>query len=390
LLELFEESSGIIALVRHSEGGSDTPVRIEFTAAAASWLADAHAKASEWGPVHQPMIVPPRDWSTPFNGGYITRALRGAHLVLSHSRGYLDELRTWDMPEVYSAVNAIQRTPWRINKSVLAVMQEAWGAGPRLQSLLVEADEPLPAKPAGLENHKGVTADDLPLELKEQLTVWKARAAKTHEANARRASDRSGLAKKLHVADKFKDFEAIYFPHYLDFRGRIYPFANYLNPQGDDLARGLLEFAEGRSLGPRGVYWLKVHIANLFGVDKVSFEERVKWTEENSERLLAAAADPLNFHSIWAKADSPWSALAAIFEFAGYMVQGEDYVSHLPIAMDGSCSGLQHYSAMLRDPVGGREVNLVPGDKPGDIYTQVAKRAQAVCNIPTSVEHLQA
>jgi DNA-directed RNA polymerase len=33
---------------------------------------------------------------------------------------------------------------------------------------------------------------------------------------------------------------------------------------------------------------------------------------------------------------------------------------------------------MLRDPVGGAAVNLVPAAKPGDIYTQVAKRAQAL------------
>jgi DNA-directed RNA polymerase len=46
--------------------------------------------------------------------------------------------------------------------------------------------------------------------------------------------------------------------------------------------------------------------------------------------------------------------------------------------MDGSCSGLQHYSAILRDEVGGAAVNLVPGEKPSDIYTMVAKRAQVL------------
>jgi Mitochondrial DNA-directed RNA polymerase len=46
--------------------------------------------------------------------------------------------------------------------------------------------------------------------------------------------------------------------------------------------------------------------------------------------------------------------------------------------MDGSCSGLQHYSALLLDEVGGAAVNLVPGDTPSDIYTMVADRAQVL------------
>jgi DNA-directed RNA polymerase len=40
--------------------------------------------------------------------------------------------------------------------------------------------------------------------------------------------------------------------------------------------------------------------------------------------------------------------------------------------MDGSCNGLQHFSAMLRDPIGGEAVNLLPGDGPRDIYQTVA------------------
>jgi len=35
------------------------------------------------------------------------------------------------------------------------------------------------------------------------------------------------------------------------------------------------------------------------------------------------------------------------------------------------CNGLQHFSAMLRDPRGGRAVNLTPSDKPQDIYQEV-------------------
>ena len=40
----------------------------------------------------------------------------------------------------------------------------------------------------------------------------------------------------------------------------------------------------------------------------------------------------------------------------------------------GSCNGLQHYAALGLDAKGGAQVNLVPGDKPGDVYT-------GVCNV---------
>lgn len=48
------------------------------------------------------------------------------------------------------------------------------------------------------------------------------------------------------------------------------------------------------------------------------------------------------------------------------------FISHLPVYQDGSCNGLQHYAALGRDEEGGREVNLVPAEKPSDVYSSVA------------------
>ena len=58
------------------------------------------------------------------------------------------------------------------------------------------------------------------------------------------------------------------------------------------------------------------------------------------------------------------------------MEQGTDYVSHIPVAFDGSCSGIQHFSAMLKDEIGGTAVNLVPDDKVHDIYGIVAEHVK--------------
>lgn len=398
LVELFDECCNLVTLRRDTEGRHNTPVKVVFTEEAQEWFAQSHDRASTWCPVHLPMLVPPSDWRSEeydvhvpsdgvgpslipkrIVGGYLTRAIRRANMVQSHLPGAFRRMADAGMENVYNAVNAIQRTPWRINKQLLKVMHETRSSGERFQSLFVESDKPLPPRPAGVSSDTDV--DSLPLEQKEALMTWKRDAALAYDFNARQRSKRVAVAQKLFVADKFADEAAIYFPHYLDFRGRIYPFASYLNPQSSDSGRALLEFAEGKPLGERGLFWLKVQIANLFGVDKVSFEERVKWVNDHLDELLDSAALPLDGQMMWTSADkgaNKWQALAACMELAGALVEGPSYVSHLPIAMDGSCSGLQHYSAMLRDPVGGAAVNLVPQSKPGDIYTEVARRAQAL------------
>lgn len=55
----------------------------------------------------------------------------------------------------------------------------------------------------------------------------------------------------------------------LDFRGRVYPIPPHLNHLGNDLCRGLLSFARKKPLGERGLFWLKIQVANLYGNDKV-------------------------------------------------------------------------------------------------------------------------
>lgn len=52
--------------------------------------------------------------------------------------------------------------------------------------------------------------------------------------------------------------------------------------------------------------------------------------------------------------DDPWQFLAACIEFTNALRSGdpENYISHLPIHQDGTCNGLQHYSALGRDTLG--------------------------------------
>ena len=53
------------------------------------------------------------------------------------------------------------------------------------------------------------------------------------------------------------------------------------------------------------------------------------------------------------------------------------HASGLPVQMDGSCNGLQHYAALGRDVEGAFQVNVSPSDRPQDVYS-------AVCDIVAS------
>ena len=59
-----------------------------------------------------------------------------------------------------------------------------------------------------------------------------------------------------------------------------------LNIQGPDLARSLLEFAEGQPIeNAEAADWLAIHVANCFGRDKSVFADRIKWTRGNEPLL---------------------------------------------------------------------------------------------------------
>jgi DNA-directed RNA polymerase len=150
-----------------------------------------------------------------------------------------------------------------------------------------------------------------------------------------------------------------------------------LNPQGDDSGKGLLEFAEGKALGEDGLQWLYIHTQNVWGNDKCSLQDRIDATEDNLYQYRQYAADPLNCTG-WMEADKPFCFLACCFELLDLGENPEEHVSHLPIALDGSCSGLQHFAAMMLDEKLAEAVNVIQNsDRPNDIYTMVAERAAA-------------
>jgi DNA-directed RNA polymerase len=264
------------------------------------------------------------------------------------------------------AINIIQAVPWTVNGWVLDIMREAWLSGAKINSFPAADPEPMPARFSDevWENFA-----------KEEREAHKLSLASIHAANAKLVAKRDALLRKLDMAERLRDEPSIYFPHFLDFRGRIYPSPQDLNPQGDDIARSLIQFAEGKPLGPAGLSWLAVRLANAYGQDKLSFKERFAWVLDHEALIIDSAEDPLDGQRFWFGADEPFSFLATCREWAEAQRSGrpEEFVSHLPIPMDGTCNGLQHLSLMGRDPIGATATNCSAAPERHDLYSEVAE-----------------
>lgn len=364
------------------------------------WLGKALDHKEVTTPQFTPTIMPPKRWDGTRIGGYWTPYVQAPRLIRfkasqeSQKERAADEYEALDMPDVYDAIHVLQETRWKINKPVLEVAVKAWpmsrfaeGVPPKLQGFakLPEVEErELPARTPRMEEHRERLREwkasgrqgPRPVpdeETDKDILAWKRKASPIHRANAKRVSKMRSTTNTIQLAQQYADYPALYFPHMLDFRGRIYPIAAFLQPQGNDLARGLLTFADGLPITEEngGAGWLAIQLANVWGNDKVGYDERIAWVFEHEEQWRRIAADPFEDTS-WSKADKPFQSLAAIYEWVGFLDEGYGYYSHLPIMVDGTCNGIQHLAAIARDPVAAKYVNLLPSEKPQDIYKVVA------------------
>ena len=325
-------------------------------------------------PAHLPMLVPPRPWRGPRSGGYLRQ--RTALIRLTGSvHAQEAAVRSADMPRVYEALNALGSTAWRINAPMLGTIKEAWAAGGGIAELPSASNLP-PPPPLDAAALNALPPDEKAAAVRR----YRATARHVYNANTALHSLRCDLHLKVAIAERFDGPAPFYFPFNMDFRGRVYPVPPHLNHMGSDMCRGLLLFAQPKALGVDGLRWLKVHLANQMGRDKLPFDERIAYIDDHLADAADSADKPLTGNGWWRAADAPWQALAAAIELTAALRSGDPaaYQCALPVQLDGSCNGLQHYAALGRDEAGGRAVNLLPPaadevDRPQDVYTQVLR-----------------
>lgn len=375
LVDIFIEATGLVERQVVQSARFGTLELLVANEATLRWMETENSRLEHLFPIFMPTIIPPKPWTSPFDGGYYT-AFRRLRLVKTHNVQYLEELANRDLSEVYEAINALQDTAWAVNVEILDVMRTLYDAGTGVAGLPQADKLPLPTRPNWLPSERDkMKVEDMTEEQLEEFKTWKAETHRIHKENAAIQGRRATFLRTLGMAEKFKDEDAFYFPHSLDWRGRAYPLPLYLQPQGNDLQRGLLTFANTVPISDEeDAMWLAIHGAGCWGYDKVDLQDRMGWVLENEAQIIASAENPYD-NRFWMGADKgekKWQFLAFCFEWAAFRREGFGYMSSLPIQMDGTCNGLQNFSAMLLDEVGGAAVNLIPADVPQDIYQRVA------------------
>ena len=291
--------------------------------------------------LYRPMIVPPVEHTLTSSGGNLLQYVRKP-VVQKFKDVMWDEKvnQKGSTPSqtVIDGLNAMMHTEWTINTKVLEVMENLFKNNTREANLpaydfsAFDFAEPYPTNGT-----------------KEEQARWCAQKEEAYSNWYKEEQLRGRMLVRLQLAKYLIPQKFFYHIFTCDFRGRANSACDLLSPQASDFDRGLIMFAEPRKQTPTGKYWLQVHVANLFDQDKVPFDQRVKWVQDNMDMFRRINDDPYETRKLWIsekkKKNPSFQRLAAVFDLCR-----TDGMTQVAVQMDGSCNGVQHWAALMRDP----------------------------------------
>ena len=332
-----------------------------------------------------PMTAPPIDWPSVMSPYLDPRTSFLVPMVKKlwspeHKAAIDKAIDDKSMDDCIKALNLIQGTAYNINEYIVSAIR--WTAG-------------YPAEGDGERGAMRAKVDKFPnLKTATELTKpnnWDAMSSgekqawhKKNDRAKRLNAEVSGLSRVM--SNALEDCEDLrgrdfWMPHQFDKRGRIYHSSTF-GHHNTDYIRALFLFAEKSAVTDDVYPYLQLQLANSFGKDEGKDETlvgRQDWVERHTEEIYACGKDFIE-NQFWLKADEPFQFLAACHEYANAydaMEKGEQYFSGLPIALDATQSGIQHFAASLLNYEDGMKVNLVPQDEPNDIYLAAMEKSQA-------------
>ena len=389
---------------------------IDLTFIGREWLSENELFLAENSLSFLPMVVKPMPWRSITKGGYFDEAINTKyHILKGMSKKKVKELH-YDYPEGFevlmSVLNSLQDVPFTVNGEILEAVKYVNDNGISI------GGGGVPSYMGGWKAQLGDKAEDL-FNIRKMLTrgedgrltedsrlqlevfvksviegsqnlsdadlwkEWRKVCKKAQDHTRAEKSKELLIDNVIRDAQMFADADTpIYFVYNADYRGRIYPLSTQFSPQGTDVSKGLLNFANPVWVDTdEAVDQIAYVIANNYGEDKLSIADRIQWTHDHTDEILACALD-YKSTDFWLKADKPFMFLNGCLEWAkvvGASLSEEGgFWSSIPIAFDGSCNGIQNFSAMFLDESGAIATNLVDSDTPNDIYKDVADRALAV------------
>lgn len=341
---------------------------------------------------YRKMVCEPDPWVNATGGGYLTprRKERSRLISIKNTppkkvKEYLSRFTDEAMPMIFRVANYLQSVPYTYHTPTVDLIRKVWEAG---GGFLGIPKKEYGEKPQYPFDKDWVEADATPEE-QQILRKWKREASAYY------------LGRKRHRSIVWKTWDLIrgvsigetdkfWFPVFMCKRGRWYYDANP-NPQGGDIEKAVLHFADRKPLGESGIYWLKVHIANCLGVDDIRFDKRVEYVDSVWADLVRGLENPLDEYEVFGK-EAPLMTYAACYELhkALQLPNPAEYYTGIPVHMDATVSGTQHFSALLRDEHGAKYTNLIDllGEKKADMYKAVAEATlEAIrCDFNNGVE----
>ncbi|PIO52417.1 hypothetical protein TELCIR_26277 [Teladorsagia circumcincta] len=269
-------------------------------------LIDAHPFDYIVFPTHQlPMTVPPRPWCDGGLGGpeytrrtQILRNLPGYKQIDVNAQMRKRLKSRMQARPVFDALNQLGSTPWRINEPMLDVLCQVFEMSSDVTKaeLLDTLAVPLRSDTVEVPEYEEFLGEEIRTDVVDkkryaEFSKKKAEAIKTrNELN----SLWCWMKYRIVLARHFRG-QTLFFPHNMDFRGRVYPISPYLSHMGDDVNRCILKFAKGRPLGDRGLLWLKLHCINLTGkMKRDSIKNRLIAAEQQLDDMVDSANHPLD------------------------------------------------------------------------------------------------
>ena len=357
----------------------------------ADLLADIVKEACDKSPEYMPCVVPPRDWTTPFNGGYhVPEVAETVTFIKTNKRD--QRLNPYSQcKQTYDAVNKLQKVPFRVNKDMLACIEDILATelelGVPQKEPYIYPESPI-TNPALADLKGKELMQHLTPKEKEDFIFWKREVSELRSKNKKRAADLLKVHQTLKVAKKYADFKEIFFVYTVDFRQRVNLCSSFLSLQSNDMGKSLLQFAREKALKTNaGAFWYFAHGADLLKKSRTGqklttlpFKDRVRYmvSPETITEMCEIAQAPLD-NIGWLSSDKPFQFLAFCFDvlsLVDHVEAGNDFrtfKSRMAVAQDGSCSGTQHYSISLRDRDTAKNVNLTQAAAPNDIYETSAK-----------------
>lgn len=314
-----------IDIFNSSQNPNDGPLTLDFNE---NIIQENIDKLTNILPTNLPLICQPNKWSDSEYGGYLNNLIEKKELITGIGANNYHKIN--NLKSLYNAVNYLNSLKFRVNVDLL--------------------DFVLVNKKLIFKNYyysdKTLSEDKINDNILRDFVT-------------------------LEIAKTFSNIP-FYLNTFADWRGRIYTNSYYLSYQGSDLSLALLQFDEGQLISKSGEYFFKVYGANLHDENKISrapYKDRIKWVDDNENNILNMDVDFIM------KADSRFAFISFCLAYRRFKAGKR---VHLPIWLDATCSGIQHFATMLKDVELAKSVNVISdpnssglNEKVRDIYSEM-------------------